>query len=215
MGLFDKLFGDKEEAKTPRRLEQPDDLRKGDLVQFGFCAQAGLSRETYTVGSVQTQDLGGEAHKKGLLFLHGSRDALRLAITDIGRGTQLELGRQVYPEDVEQLFDRDAFIDLLDPGTGVNHILERIGEPEQLAGWSGELYRQEAGHNAYLYDYDYRRQRMPAHAEGATEFSYYQLVTDRRDFALEIQVFDGGRTDVWLLAYLPLDKLEEMWPGQG
>ena len=211
MAFFGKVFG--KESSGPRSLTSATDLEPGDFVKFGFNALADLSNQSLSVDSVSTQDLGGEDKKKVLFELQGSSVRLRLAQVRGGQGDKLEIGRQIYPEDVEQCFKIKAFIDLLDTDTGVNHVLKRKGKPDSLSGWLGKTYRQEAGHNAYLYDADYRHKPMPDDASTGRDHSYYYLVTDDRDYALEVQVFDGGQTDVWLLVYLDLDVLEEMWPA--
>ena len=37
------------------------------------------------------------------------------------------------------------------------------------------------------------------------------LVGDKRQFALEAMVLDGGRTDIYLISYLSTSTVEEMW----
>lgn len=211
MALFSKFFGNTEPAV--RSLNSVSELEPGDFVKFGFNALEGLSNQNLSVDSVSTHDVGGESTKKTLFELQGSDLRLRLALIKDNRGERLELARQVYPDDVEACFDIDAFVTLLDTDTGVNHVLERTGQPPELNGWLGETYRQEAGHNAYLYKEDYRNRSMPSDATEGSEHSYYLLITDNRNHGLEIQVYDGGQTDVWLLAYIATDTLEEMWPS--
>ena len=49
--------------------------------------------------------------------------------------------------------------------------------------------------------------------DGWEAFDYSLLVSDDRQFALQTEVYDGGRTEVFLLVYLPLDKIEELYPA--
>ena len=214
MAILKGLFrGGNEEKDATRTLDHPKDLKPGDIVKFGFAAQDGISNQSFRVVDVNALDLGGERHKKAVFALEGPEARLRLAVVQTDQGERLEIGRSVLPEDVEQVFDVDAFIDLLDPDTGVNHVLERTGEPGHLAGWSASVYRQEAGHNAYYFRGDYRSRLLPEDADAGDAFSYYLLVSDDRKFGLEAQVYDGGRTEVFLLAYLPVSKIEELWPA--
>nr|VFK03246.1 MAG: hypothetical protein BECKH772B_GA0070898_103392 [Candidatus Kentron sp. H]VFK03724.1 MAG: hypothetical protein BECKH772A_GA0070896_103482 [Candidatus Kentron sp. H]VFK06232.1 MAG: hypothetical protein BECKH772C_GA0070978_103361 [Candidatus Kentron sp. H] len=217
MSLLKTLFrAVRKDGENPSRaLDHPKDLQPGDIVKFGFIGPRALSNQSFRVAEINTCDLGGEQHKKTLFTLQGTDAEIRLAVVDNGRGEQIEVGRAVLPEDVERLFDRDAFIDLLDPETGVHHILERDDEPEYLAGWTGPVYRQEAGHNAYFHTGDYRSQRLPDSEEESDGFSYYFLVSDDRQFGLEAQVYDGGRTAVYLLVYLATSRIEELWPGDS
>nr|VFJ73252.1 MAG: hypothetical protein BECKFM1743C_GA0114222_107153 [Candidatus Kentron sp. FM]VFJ77384.1 MAG: hypothetical protein BECKFM1743A_GA0114220_109801 [Candidatus Kentron sp. FM]VFK20781.1 MAG: hypothetical protein BECKFM1743B_GA0114221_107282 [Candidatus Kentron sp. FM] len=215
MSLLKSLFRSRQEAgqDTSRVLEHPKDLQLGDIVEFGFTGQQRISNQSLRVEDIDTCDLGGEQHKKTVFTLRGTgTEEIRLAVVDNGQGERIELGCPVFPEDVARIFDQDAFIDLLDPETGVHHILERDGEPEQLAGWTASVYRQEAGHNAYYHPGDYRFRQLPDFEED-NAFSYYFLVSDDRQFGLEVQVYDGGRTNVYLLVYLPISRIEELWPG--
>nr|VFK49123.1 MAG: hypothetical protein BECKTC1821D_GA0114238_10693 [Candidatus Kentron sp. TC] len=219
MSMLKTLFraARKDTKDDPSRvLGHPRDLQSGDIVKFGFTAQQGISNQPLRVEVIDTCDLGGGQHKKTLFTLQGGEASFRLAVVDQGREERLEVGISVLPEDVEQVFDTDAFIDLLDPETGVHHVLERIGEPPRLVGWVGPVYRQEAGHNAYYHNGDYRDRRLPDTEDEGDAFSYYLLISDDRRFGLEVQVYDGGRTDVYLLVYLPVSRIEELWPaGEG
>nr|VFJ59967.1 MAG: hypothetical protein BECKDK2373C_GA0170839_107618 [Candidatus Kentron sp. DK] len=219
MSLLKTLFRSRNSGKKNpvRVLEHPRDLQVGDIVRFGFTAQEGIGNQSFRVEAIDTCDLGGEQHKKTLFLLRGTGFEVRLSVADNGHGQamaeRIEVGRSVVPEEVAQIFDQDAFIDLLDPETGVNHLLERVGEPGHLAGWTGGVYCQEAGHNAYYHAGDYRFRQLPDSEEEAEPFSYYFLRGNDRGFGLEIQVYDGGRTDVYLLVYLSVSTIEELWPG--
>lgn len=215
MGFFRKILGGKGEAgrPAPRVLERPQDLQPGDIVKFGFTAQQVLSNRSFTVEEVATLDLGGDACKKALFTLAGGHDRVRLAISNDNAGERLELGLSLLPADVEQIFPLEGFIDLLDPESGVLHTLERIGEPPSFENWTAPVYRQEAGQNAYRYPEDYRHRPMPEDAEAGRALSYYRLVSDDRCYALEVQVYDGGQTEVSLLAYLAPASIEELWPA--
>ncbi|MBT8419719.1 MAG: hypothetical protein KJO08_02540 [Gammaproteobacteria bacterium] len=216
MSLLKGLFrGRQDRHDTVRVLDHPRDLQPGDIVKFGFTGQELLSNQSFRVADINTCDLGGEQHKKTVFTLQGTDTELRLAVIDNGRGERIEIGCAVFPEDVAKIFDEDAFIDLLDPETGVHHILDRNGEPEHLAGWTATAYSQEAGHNAYYHAGDYRSRALPDFEEEANAFSYYFLISDDRRFGLEVQVYDGGRTEVYLLVYLAVSNIEELWPGDS
>ncbi len=44
-------------------------------------------------------------------------------------------------------------------------------------------------------------------------FDYKLMVSDDRQHAIRIEIYDGGRTDVYLIAYLALSKVEEYFPA--
>jgi len=211
MGFFKSVFGKKEPEAVIRSLDHASQLQPNDIIKFGFTAQNHLSNQSFKVEQVHTLDTGGEHKKKTLFFLQGNEQRIRLSLHE----EKAEIAIQIYPDDVSQIFNVDAFVEMLDPDSGVHHMLEKQGEPEKLTGWTGLVYRQEAGQNAYLYDQDYRQRLMPTDGSAGQEFSYYYLISDDRKYALEVQVFDGGQTNVWLMVYLPLSKIEELWPASA
>lgn len=214
MGFFDKLFGGGDDASpAPRSLDHPQDLTIGDIVKFGFSAQSSISNQSFKVAAINTFDLGGDSKQKTVFTLEGADDRIELTINKERGREQLELSLAIYPETVEQLFDIEKFGMLFDEDSGVNHRLDRIGEPEAVSGWTASVYRQEASHQAYFLAGDYRGKSVSRASEAGEAFDYYRLTSDDRQFAIEAQVYDGGRTDVYLIAMLPLDKLEEMWPA--
>ncbi len=213
MGFFKSLFGNRDQdlSGPTRTLDHPRDLQVGDIVKFGFAAQNGISNETFQVTEVSAYDLGGTAKKKTLFTLKGRDGLFRLAVVQ-ERGTEsLQVARSVLPDTVEQIFDIEQFAFLFDEASGMNNVLERIGEPDEVAGWTAPAYRQEAGHQAYVHQGDYRHRSLSTVADDGEAFDYYLLVSDDRKFALQAEVYEGGRTDVYLIAYLPITKIEELW----
>ncbi|MDQ7016247.1 MAG: hypothetical protein Q9N68_07720 [Gammaproteobacteria bacterium] len=216
MSFFKTLFGSEKDAAPARRLEHPKNLQIGDIAKFGFAAQAAISNQSFVIEDVHSYDLGGEQKRKTVFTTENSDGVLlRLAVIEERHQERLEIAIPLLPDDVQQIFDIDAFVDLLNPDTGTHHVLERIADVAELEGWTAPVYRQEQGHNAYFYDRDYRGLSLPEDADEGTAFSYYLLVSDDREYALEVQVFDGGQTEVYLLAYLAVEKIEELWPAKA
>lgn len=197
----------------PRQLLHPNDLQVGDIIKFGFAAQAGISNEECMVSKILTYDLGGESKQQTVFIIENEQGNFTLAVIKDKNEESLEIGLSVLPDVVEQVFCIDDFADMLEPDTGVNHVLKRIGEPNLVEGWTSEIYRQEAGHQAYRYQADYRQKLMPDDASIGDGFDYNKLISDDRNFALLVEVYDGGKTDVYLQVRLSLSKIEEMWPA--
>ncbi len=215
MSFFKSIFSSETDEPPARRLEHPKNLQVGDIAKFGFAAQAAISNQSFVIEDVHSYDLGGEQKRKTVFTTENSDGCLlRLAVVKERQQERLEVAIPLLPDDVQQIFDMDAFIDLLDPETGTHHVLERIAEAEEFDGWVAPVYRQEQGHNAYFYEQDYRGLSLPEDADEGTAFSYYLLMSDDRNYALEVQVFDGGQTEVYLLVYLAPEKIEELWPAK-
>lgn len=210
MGLFDRF---KDKADAVRVLEHPRDLCVGDMIDFALMEQMELNNQSFQVAKIWTLDLGGDRHKRVYFQLHDVGQNIRLRVCD----ETLELAKQLTPEQLLKIFNEDDIVDILDPNTGVNHHLKARLAPNSLdtefTGWVAENYRQEGFELAYRYDDDYRHKSLPEWADDVElgcDFAW--LISDDRQYALEFRVFDGGRTEAHLCAYVPLRKIDALWP---
>ncbi|QEP42627.1 hypothetical protein D5085_05455 [Ectothiorhodospiraceae bacterium BW-2] len=215
MGLFDFFKSGEGGAPAPRQLDHPEQLQQGDMVQFDFCQQPQLSNRSYTVTRFETLDCGGESSKRCYLWLKDGEQSIRILAAS---GDQIEVAIELLPEDLLQLVEEQAVVELLNPDSGMLHVLEAVQPPQRLPdslqGWGNEQYRQEGYLKAYRYATDYRHRTMPsAQNGGEIGCDYAFLVSDDRQHRLEFLVFDGGRTEVYIATLLPLRKFREFWPA--
>lgn len=213
MGLFDRF---KEKKPVARQLEHPSNLLMGDMVEFALMSQAGLTNKSFQVSKIWTLDMGGNRHKRIYFQLDDTETNIRLRVVD---KDTVELGLEVYPETLLEVFSEADIATILDPDSGVNHRLKAkismIDLPQILAGWVVKKYRQEGFELAYRYEYDYRNKALPEHIDGCEEgCDFAWLISDDRQHALEFRVFDGGRTEAHLCAYIPLRKIDALWPAK-
>ena len=199
--MLRRLFGRKEEP-PPRRAAHAWELRSGDFVKFGFVAPHGLSQAELQVVSVHALDLGGPGKIRRVLGLGGGR-----ALWRDERGA-LAVAIEIQRPTVDRLFDLDEFARLFDSDEPPNLTLNRRRELPELEGWTAPIYRQEAALQAYRHEGD---PGSATELRGGEEFDHYRLVGDRRRFAVEVAVFDGGRTDVALVALASESIVEEIW----
>lgn len=213
MGLLDRF---KEKKPVARQLEHPSDLLVGDMVEFALMSQAGLTNKSFQVSKIWTLDLGGDRHKRIYFQLDDTETNIRLRVVD---KDTIELGLEVYPETLLKVFSEADISTILDPDSGVNHRLKAIISmtdlPQALVGWVVKKYRQEGFELAYRYEDDYRNKSLPEHIDGCEEgCDFAWLISDDRQHALEFRVFDGGRTEAHLCAYIPLRKIDALWPAK-
>ncbi len=208
--MFRGLFGRGSKDKPAERtVEHAWDLRKGDFLKLALTAPHGLSAAELQVASVHAVDFGGPHKARRVITLEGAGDRYALWRDE---GDALALQRTIERSMVERLFDLDDFARLFDPDESPNLVLDRLAEPPELDGWTAPVYRQEAAHQAYLHRHDPALTAITTDLTDDTEsFDHYRLVGDRRRFAVEVAVFDGGRTDVSLVALLTESVVEEMW----
>ncbi len=214
MGLFDWLGAGKKEDETQRVLDHPRDLEPGDIVKFAFSDQPEISGVSFRVKRIRTLDIGGDERKLTYFMLSDADNKIRLRVVD---DDTVEIALEVLPATVFKIFREDDVAKALDPGGGDHHVLEARKAnqiPAELKSWVGTVYRQEGYVKAYRYEGDYRHRRLPStldQGEAGCDYAYF--VTDDRQQALEFRIFDGGRTEVHLCAFLPLRKIEELWPA--
>ncbi len=210
--MLRRLFGGRSKDKTPaREVSHAWDLRPGDFLKFGYAAPEGLSDAELQVSKVHALDLGGTGLVRRVLTLDGGGAEFMLWRDDDGK---LALARELGRKQVEKLFDIDEFARLFDHDETPNLVLERKSEPAGLDGWTASLYRQEAAQEAYIQDQDPATAAFDGTVTDDTQtIDFYRLVGDERRFALEAQVFDGGRTDVIAIALVGDSVVAELWPA--
>lgn len=207
--MFRKLFGGGGDQPPPP-AEHPWELEPGDFLKLGFTAPEGLSAQELQIASVHALDLGGPQQVRRVLVAdNAAGDRFMLWRAD---GGQVAFAREVLRPMVEKIFDIDEFARLFDPDEPPNHSLSRSAEPLELEGWTTPVYRQEGAQEAYRHMVDPDQTSVGTElTDDAEVFDFYRLVGDRRQFAIEAHVFDGGRTDVWVIAHLDESMVEEMW----
>ncbi|MDP6705480.1 MAG: hypothetical protein QF893_03965 [Alphaproteobacteria bacterium] len=210
--MFRRFFGGSNGDETPPAPEHAWDLRPGDFLKFGLVAPDGLGRAELQVAGVHAVDLGGPGKIRRVLELNApALDGLRLWR---GEDETVAVAHEVDRPVVEKLFDLDVFALLFDPDEPAAIVLERLEEPGDLGGWTSGLYRQEGAQQAYHHREDPATDLIGGQLTGAgEEFDHYRLVSDDRRHAIEVAVYDGGRTEVSLIALLPEALIEELWSG--
>ena len=213
MGLLDRF---KQKQPEARALDHPRDLLVGDMVDFALMEQAGLSDSSFQVTKIWTLDLGGDPHKRIYFQLKDVDCKVRLRIVN---DDIFELAIEVTPETLLKVFSESDIATILDPDSGVNHQLKIKGKmkkiPEELIGWVTKKYRQEGFELAYRYEDDYRHKSLPDTMDsGEQGCDFAWLISDDREFGIEFRVFDGGRTEAHCCAYLPLRKIDALWPAK-
>lgn len=197
-----------------RQLDHPSDLLEGDLVTItdSYALPAQLRAGSFKVVAVATYQYEHEFDTE--FSLEGQDDDRVSLLIEKEDGREraafsLSIDRDV----VEQLFDPDQFSEIFDED--VQTVLQLQQESKELAGWTAPVYRQQAcAETGYYYQQDYRGSEPPDEEGEGEPFEYYTLVSDDGDYAVEIEVWEGGETDVVLTIYRPISDIKELWPGR-
>ncbi len=195
-----------------RALDHPANLLIGDMIQLSdsFGLPSRLRDQTFKVIGISTYQF---EHQFSTSFsLEGlNQDFIDLTINkDGGRETaafSLSIDRSI----VEQIFDLDEFSCIFD---GEDPAQLSPCNTLDMEAWLADSYHQESrGERGFFYESDYRASRPPAFEDSGEPFDYYYLESGNGQHGIEIEVYDGGETEVSLTLYRPIEDIKELWPA--
>jgi len=214
MGFLKSMFGGGDKSPPARVIESPQDLTVGDMVKMEFAEQTLISGQTLKVSEQVFYDVSAVEHCKTVSVMNGADQRVLLSHSSVNPDQPLEVAIAILPEKVFEIFNRDQFVAIFEEPDNADHRLHckiKLNELDELQGFIGKSYFQERTNEAYRSQKDCRGKTLSD--SDWTGFDYKLMVADDRQHAIRIEVFDGGRTDVYLIAYLALSKVEEYWPA--
>jgi hypothetical protein len=216
MGFLSGLFGKKEAPK--RLLDHPNKLLKGDMLTLddSFALPALLRGQQLKVEAIHTYEYQRSQLCEFLLRGH-SGTAIYLSYIQEDE-SYLSISIKINRAEVERLFDLDAFAEVFEePGNAVLTPLPLSAELETEFGqWLSDEYHQvEFAGFGYFHRQDYRGLTPPQdeHGDRGESFESYSLVNNQDSHAIDIEVYEGGDTEVMLTLYRPLSDIREYWPA--
>ncbi|VAW67552.1 hypothetical protein MNBD_GAMMA09-2270 [hydrothermal vent metagenome] len=214
MGFLKSLFGGGDEPSPPRNIDSPQALLVGDIMKMEFAEQSVISAQTLKVKEQVFYDLSAVEKCKAVSVMDGVDRQVYVSYSSVNPDRPLEIAVSILPDDVFALFKEKDFVAIFDEPDNTDHRLKRSGHlnaPDFTEGFVADSYYQERTNEAYRSTKDCRNARLRDDEWSA--FDYKLMVADNRQHAVRIEVFDGGRTDVYLIAYLALNKVENYWPA--
>lgn len=216
MGFLSSLFGKKEAPK--RVLDEPNKLLKGDMITLddSFALPPQLRGQQLKVEAIHTYEYQRSQLCEFLLRGHSGTAIFLSCIHE--DESYLSISMKINRADVEQLFDLDAFAEIFEePGKATLTTLPVPTELEAEFGqWLSDEYHQvEFAGFGYFHRQDYRGLTPPQDDNGARgdAFESYSLVNAEDTHAVDIEVYEGGETEVVLTLYRPLTDIREFWPA--
>lgn len=213
MSFLNSIFNGGDSPPSIQSIESPKDLTVGDMLKVGFSEQALISNKTLKVEKQFFYDLSAIENCKTVSVMEGADQKIYLSTSSVNPDRPLEIAISVLPETIFKVFKQKKFIAIFDEPENINHRIKRKIEPSELAelqGFVADAYNQERTNEAYRSTKDCRQQSRIE--SDWIAFDYKLLVSENRQHAIRIEVFDGGRTDIYFIAYLALNKIEEYWP---
>ncbi len=210
--MFSKLFGKKK--PEPRQLSHPRDLQIGDMVQMidSFALPPELKGQTLRVNAINTYQYKYENEFELVLKGDGNQSIFLVVENDDGQ-EWANFSIKIQRQDVDNLFDLDQFAEIFDVEDLVS--VDRSAEIKQFERWTAARYKQTAQpSNGYFYEKDYRGQTIPEYVEdGGEPVECINLSDADDDFAINIEIWDDGETDVSLTVSRPLSDIVDLFPG--
>ncbi len=214
MGFIKSIFGGGVESSAVQNIESPKDLKVGDMLKMEFSEQALISGGTLKVDEQFFYDISAVENCKTVSVMEGADQRIYLSTSSVNLERPLEVAISVLPETVFKVFKQKKFVAIFDEPENVNHRIkcrQELTEFDELQGFISDVYCQERTNEAYRSTQDCRdKTRVDP---DWIAFDYKLLVSEDRQHAIRIEIFDGGRTDIYFIAYLALNKIEEYWPA--
>ncbi|MBL4615217.1 MAG: hypothetical protein JKY27_10135 [Magnetovibrio sp.] len=215
--MFKKIFGRDKSSAPARSLDHPRKLNKGDAIKIGFDEHPEISDAELFVQKVTGLDLSAQSgYERRVFHLGQTKDnrPLLMWIQDEGMGEQLAFAYGADQPHVEAMIHVDQFAELFTPDRDYlvkvkSHKQARLDNP-----WLAKSYVQDQAQEVYWLDKDPNdTETTAAMSNDENVCDYFRLTSKDRTAAIEAFVFEGGRTDVYFVKYLPLYKIEELMPA--
>jgi len=214
MSWLGGVFGKKNsESEAVRSLTHPSDLNTGDIIKMAFLDQEDLSTQRLEVTDVNTYDFENKA-EPSFTLKNDAGKVFFLSVENNNGKEYLSISKLLKRKKVLALFDEAAFAGLFHAGAGIK-LNRRADFPSSLEEWTAPQYIEEQNcTNGYYHEGDYRKRPLPQFEKDACGLQYYLLEDPDGDYAIEVEVYADGETEVSASVYLPMTSIEEMWPGQ-
>lgn len=214
MGFFNNLFGGGASRKVAERsLRHPRDLRAGDIIKFGLLPQTDISGKEFEVTHVNTY-IYGEMGYPELVLKDREGKIIFLMVEEEDGEEYMALSKKVGKVMMQEIMGPWDLNEIKKVGTGTK--IDIAKTPEGFEEWMVDQYIevQDAVMGAYMKG-DARNMTDAELQKGVERFSSYILEDKTEEFALEIEGYESGETEMCVTVYHELRGIEEMWPGQS
>ena len=210
--FFNKLRGKSDPPPSP--LSHPRQLSVGDLMKLddSFALPIELRDVMFEVLEVNTSQFE-HAHEPEWILKGDSGQPIFFSIEEEDGESCAAFSIKVDRGDVESLFDMEQFSSIFEDGLPTR--LHANSIDGSLSSWVTGTYEQSGqSERGFFYKKDYRGSQPPETEGSGEPFDYYCLCSEDDDYAVEIEVWGNGETDILLTIYRPLSDIRELWPAK-
>jgi hypothetical protein len=211
------MFGFFKSKKAPeRQLNHPSELMVGDMLTLidSYAYPSWLKGQTLKVTDVQTYQYQHSAEYEFVL----ESESGKVVFLQIEREDGEEFANfsvKIQRDDVDKIFTLDEFARIFDE----EHLsaIETVTKPEPYSHFLAASYQQnEAPYVCYYYEKDYRKQTLPRYQDESGEpCEIISLHSDDENHSINIEIWEGGETEVSLTLSRPVSDIVDLFPGSG
>jgi len=209
-GIFNKWFG-KDDNETRPPLTHPKDLQINDIIKFSFLPQSELSATRFAVTEINTYDYENDNSTEFLLSGE-NRFQIFMSVDNDGGEEYLSISRKLTKKEVSDLFDANEISQIFAEGhSELNRLATSTGS---LTTWTSDYYSEDIDCRVGFYhEGDFRNKETPIYQEDSERFEYYSLTNDSDEFAIDIEIYNEGETEIYATIYLELSSITELMPS--
>jgi len=211
------MFNFFKSKKAPeRQLTHASDLKKGDMLSIidSFAYPSWLKGQTVRVIDVQTYQYQHSSDTEFVLETN-SGQVVFLQIEQEDGEQWANFSIKIQRDDVDSIFTLDEFARIFDEEELT--FIEVKNTPEKFMQFLGKTYQQsETPFVCYFHKQDYRTQSLPRYEqEGGEPCEMICLASDDESHSLNIEIWDGGETEVSLTLTRPISDIVDLFPGDA
>ena len=211
MSFFKRIFNKQEDERT---VNSADELKIRDIIVLtdSFALPESLRTQQFQVSAINCYEFENDTQTEWVLQ---GENNLELYLTiEKDDQTYLKFALKIQHQDVESLFDLDAFGAIFDePGQA---FLDKKADSALTTGWSSSQYQQRTfAKVGYFHRKDNRSESLSSYEgkEAGEQFELYNLLDEEQTRGIDIEVWQDGDTDVFITLYRPTSDITDIYPG--
>ncbi|ASM48340.1 hypothetical protein PESP_a0046 [Pseudoalteromonas espejiana DSM 9414] len=206
----------KSKKEPERQLNHASELKKGDMftVIDSFAYPSWLKGQSLRVIDIQTYQYQHSSDTEFVLETNSGQVVFLQIEQDDGEQFA-NFSIKIQRDEVEQIFGLDDFARIFDEESLTN--IQVQNTPERFTQFLAKSYQQtESPYVCYFHNKDFRGQSLPRYEqEGGEPCEMICLASPDEGHGLNIEIWDGGETEVSLTLTRPITDIVDLFPGDA
>jgi hypothetical protein len=211
IGFLKSLFAGGGESKTyVRRLSHPRDLQIGDIIKFGYVDQPDISNTQFEVSHINTYIYGDMCYPELILKDH-SGNLVYMMVEEEDGEEYLAIAKKIQKSEISEVIGEDAMARILTRGTGA--IISVVKKPSGMEAWLVDSYKEVDDNIMGAFVRGDARYLSAEEMQRQEKFTSHILEDTTEEYAIEIEIYSTGETELCATIYHDIHAIEEMWPS--